>query len=248
VTLEADQAAGSPAGGLAPVPPVESLDHELKFVLPATAAPAMRAWLDGSCRPDPEFPHGVVSSIYYDTRDWRLLAEKINSDYLKTKIRVRWYSAPGRPEVGGPAFLEAKYRIGGRREKIRLPISTTGTELESRGFDDPLVATLPLRLRAKGLRVNDDLVPAMLIRYERRRWIEPATGTRVALDTNISCPQVARAMGPHVPGALHLAVVEAKGPFETLPRSLHTITALGGRRTSFSKYWACYQYGRRIAM
>jgi hypothetical protein len=55
------------------------------------------------------------------------------------------------------------------------------------------------------------------------------------------------AMGLHVTSPLHVAVVEAKGHFDRLPASLQTITALGGRRASFSKYWACYQHGRRIA-
>jgi hypothetical protein len=248
VTLETDQQHGESARGrLAPVPSVESLEHELKFVLPLTAAPVLRVWLGGVCRPDPEFPSGIVSSIYYDTRDWRLLAEKINSDYLKTKIRVRWYSRPGRPDLGGPAFLEAKFRIGGRREKIRLALAETGTELLARGFDDPFLAALPRRLRDRGVTVDEGLVPAMLIRYERLRWFEPGAGARVSLDTNISSPMASAAMGLQVRGPLHVAVVEAKGHFDRLPPTLETITALGGRRASFSKYWACYQHGRRIA-
>lgn len=249
MTLDPDRSRREPAADRpAPVPPVESLDHELKFVVPATAVPMLRAWLRGASVADPEFPHGIVSSIYYDTRDWRLLAEKVNSDYLKTKIRVRWYARPDTPAVGGPAFLEAKYRIGGRREKIRVPLTETGTELLERGFEDRRVVELPRQLRALGLTVDEGLIPSMLIRYERQRWIEPASHARVSLDFNISCRQASRAMGPPVPGSLHLAVVEAKGPFERLPPTLTIVTAAGGRRASFSKYWACYQFARRFAL
>jgi hypothetical protein len=116
------------------------------------------------------------------------------------------------------------------------------------GFDDPFVVALPQRLRAKGLMVDEGLVPTMLIRYERRRWIEPSSNARVSLDTDISCPVAAGGIALHVPGSLHLAVVEAKGQFDSLPVPLRTITAVGGRRTSFSKYWACFQHGRRIAL
>ncbi len=156
----------------APAPVVESLEHELKFALAPTAVPALRAWLRGAVRPDPEFAHGVVSSIYYDTRDWRLLYEKVNSDYLKTKVRVRWYSPPHSPEQGGRAFLEAKYRIGNRREKVRIPLPETGPELMARGLDDAMLVELPKRLRARGLAVDPTLVPTLLIRYERERWVD----------------------------------------------------------------------------
>ena len=233
----------------APAPVVESLEHELKFALAPTAVPALRAWLRGAVRPDPEFAHGIVSSIYYDTRDWRLLYEKVNSDYLKTKVRVRWYSPPDSPEQGGRAFLEAKYRIGNRREKVRIPLPETGPELMARGLDDAMLVELPKRLRARGLAVDPTLVPTILIRYERERWVDLAGHARVSLDTNISCPAASPGVfAPVVPGALRIAIVEAKGHFAEIPATLYTITSLGGRRTSFSRYWACYQHSRRLAV
>ena len=78
---------------------------------PRAASHLARRRLDSLCRRDPEFPAAVVWTIYYDTPALVSLGEKINSDYLKRKIRVRWYSdLEGR--VSGPAFVEAKLRLG----------------------------------------------------------------------------------------------------------------------------------------
>ena len=86
-------------------------ERELKFTLPAARAQLARRRLETLCRRDPEFPAAIVWTIYYDTPALVSLGEKINSDYLKRKIRVRWYSdLEGR--VTGPAFVEAKLRVG----------------------------------------------------------------------------------------------------------------------------------------
>ena len=91
--------------------PVLAAERELKFTLPAARAHLARRWLERCCRRDPEFPAAVVWTIYYDTPALLSLGEKINSDYLKRKIRVRWYSdldgrSPGR-RSSKPSFASA---------------------------------------------------------------------------------------------------------------------------------------------
>ena len=41
---------------------------------------------------DGAYSSNIVSSLYYDTRDRRGLYEKLNSDFLKLKVRLRWYT------------------------------------------------------------------------------------------------------------------------------------------------------------
>jgi hypothetical protein len=82
-------------------------ERELKFTMPAARAHLARRRLETLCRRDPEFPSAIVWTIYYDTPALVSLGEKLNSDYLKRKIRVRWYSDLQR-RVTGPAFIEAK--------------------------------------------------------------------------------------------------------------------------------------------
>ena len=67
--------------------------YETKFVLDQCAEHIVRHWLSRVALPDPHYPANVVSSIYFDTHDWRYLNEKENSDFLKTKVRLRWYEA-----------------------------------------------------------------------------------------------------------------------------------------------------------
>src|SRR5690606_23650745 len=107
---------------------VEDLERELKFVLPAGRAAAARAFLSTLCAPDTEYPRALVWTVYYDTADAKSLGEKIDSDYLKMKLRVRWYGgADDRP--AGAAFVEAKYRMGARREKVRVKLEVDGAAL-----------------------------------------------------------------------------------------------------------------------
>ena len=86
-------------------------ERELKFTLPAGRVHLARRRLESLCRRDPEFPSAIVWTIYYDTPALMSLGEKLNSDYLKRKIRVRWYSDLD-GHATGPAFVEAKMRVG----------------------------------------------------------------------------------------------------------------------------------------
>ena len=92
--------------------PIEDLGSETKFVISNLRIEPVLRWLEHTCLPDPSFPLGVISSIYYDTRDWDFMREKINSDYLKTKIRLRWYGSTAESSAEGLAFAEVKCRIG----------------------------------------------------------------------------------------------------------------------------------------
>ncbi len=137
------------------------------------------------CRRDPEFPAAVVWTIYYDTPALVSLGEKINSDYLKRKIRVRWYSdLDGR--VSGPAFVEAKFRMGTRRSKVRARLPYPADEIAGWDLQDPRLLSFPLLLREQGVLHQGSWQPMMLIRYRRDRFIEPLTDSRVSLDADIS--------------------------------------------------------------
>lgn len=221
------------------------LEHEVKFTATATRTPILLAWLAGSCLPEPPAPHGIVSSIYYDTDDLDLLDEKADSDYLKTKVRLRWYSDPGGHRPPGRAFLEMKQRVGGRRDKVRVATEFEGAWLANVSLDDPRLVPLPLRLRHAGVLLPR-LLPVLTVRYERYRFVEPASGVRISLDTAIGPAAVSRRVTRRAPGGrLAVAVVEVKGQVTALPPTLHALERLGVRRGSFSKYWACYQHVTR---
>jgi len=223
------------------VPALSDLDNELKFVIDGRQAAVVHRWLASVCRPDPVFPTGTVLTIYYDTPEFDFLREKVNSDYLKTKVRLRWYENP--LDADARSFLEGKFRIGTRRTKVRAETPYAGAWLARTPLNDQALRQIPAALRASGILVPSSLRPVLLVRYTRRRFVDPISGTRISLDTSISVPRVNLEVLP-VPNPLPLsvAIVEVKGPVTGLPAVLRHLHRMGGRRVSFSKYLACYAH------
>jgi len=215
-------------------------ERELKFTLPGGCVHLARQWIERACRRDAEHPSAVVWTIYYDTPALDSLGEKINSDYLKRKIRVRWYSdLEGRP--AGPAFVEAKMRVGTRRSKVRVRLPFPAEEVARWDLQDERLAGLPLLLRAQGIPIRDRWQALMLIRYRRDRFEEPASRSRVSLDSDIAGVAVnSSLLAPGDCSPIGTAVLEVKGAGEQLPRALQSLLVLGVRQRSFSKFLTVY--------
>ena len=216
-------------------------NFEIKFTIDGRETTAVRRWLHAVCTKDPIFPSGIVNSIYYDTPALDQLREKVNSDYLKTKIRLRWY------ETGvashSRSFLEAKFRVGPRRHKVRLATDFSGSWLALIPLSNQVLRRIPLKLWSMGVTVPSLLQPVLRIRYSRDRFVDHISGARISLDTDITIPSVNHELmtSPN-PMALHTAVVEVKGLAKDLPPILKHLIVLGGRKTAFSKYRACYDH------
>ena len=233
-----------------PAPPtsplVDDLERELKFVLPETRVDIAARLLGTLCKPDLQYPDADVWTIYYDSQSFDSFDEKLNSDYLKTKIRVRWYAPPGGTGQGA-VFLEAKLRVGNRRDKVRVLLPMAAETLVSRRLSDDVFRSLPKRLAEKGIVLGSDWHPMLTLRYRRRRFIDTTTGTRVSLDSDIAAVSVnhrylfARGLGP-----LPLAVVEVKGLADALPGHLRPLISLGLHKQSMSKYAALLLQLRRV--
>ena len=228
-------------------PSIDELERELKFVLPAARAAAALGRLEAICPPDPKYPRATVWTVYYDTPGGRSLDEKINSDYLKTKLRVRWYgSVDGVPS--GPVFVEAKFRIGARREKVRVRVDEDAAAIARLPLEDPRFRAFPRALAGSGIPVGPAWQPMLRLRYTRARFIEPLTGSRVSLDYSIAAEAVnRRRLSVLNAGPLPFAVLEVKGREDTLPRPLLPLLHLGARQGSLSKYAAIYDHLRRLS-
>ncbi|MFC1599335.1 VTC domain-containing protein, partial [Candidatus Omnitrophota bacterium] len=217
-------------------------EHEIKFVFSNSRTDVLIQWLESMCQSDPEFPVGVVSSIYYDTAHWVSLREKINSDYVKTKVRVRWYSGLNGGEEATDSYVEAKYKIGCQRKKVRVKIPYSGEWLSSIQLDERKLLEMPFFLRSKGVSLDHTLRPVFQITFKRRRYIEPLTGSRMCIDYAIAVPKVNWNILPRInPFCLNTSVFEIKGRLSNLPESMHPLINLGCREESFSKYAFCYQ-------
>lgn len=218
-----------------PAAPLGSLVHEIKYVMPAASAGPAEAWLSAVCLPERAHPPAWVCSVYYDRPDGALLDEKINSDYLKTKLRVRWYE----PLAGagtGPAFLEVKQRAGTSREKDRILLAAPAAEVASWPLTDP--RWLQLLAPASGL-VRGPLGPVLRMRYVRSRFFDRLTATRVALDRALTVTGAHPSLRPGpLPAPVPWAVFEWKGQTPELSPALRGLTTFGAHRRPFSKYLA----------
>jgi VTC domain-containing protein len=215
-------------------PERDGLERELKYVIPAGRALLARYTVAALCRPDAQFPSAVVSTIYYDTPDLELLSEKINSDYLKTKVRLRWYSSSPGP---AHAFLEIKSRVGALRRKLRIETSLTADEVRELPLEHPALVQVLEAARPLGVALPARLMPALLLRYERFRFLEPVSGSRICVDAGIEAVRGnPRLLGHVFQARLPLAVIEVKGRDDELPLALRSLVRLGARRASCSKY------------
>jgi len=223
-------------------PAPDAGERELKYTLPAGRADIARRRLETLCRRDPQYPAALVWTIYYDTPALVSLGEKLNSDYLKRKIRVRWYSDLS-GHVSGPAFVEAKLRIGNRRSKVRTRLPFPASEMVSWNLQDPRLPGVPLLLRQHGVLGQESWQPVMLIRYRRDRFVDPLTQSRVSLDAEICAMSVNRRYVPRLdPSPLATSVLEVKGVSEQLPATLRPLLPLGIRKSSFSKLLMLYAH------
>jgi len=228
---------------IASEPGVEpAAEHETKLVFDARLADVAARWLGRRCAPDARHPAGRVASIYYDTPDWRLLRDSLDGDFLKLKVRARWYCHARSGEPAGDVFLEAKYKLGARRAKVRLRAERPAEWIARAHWNDPALVALPRALRSEGVLVPDALVPWVEIAYLRRRFVDPSSGARIALDHDIRAARVnPRVLPRRASFRLSRAVLEVKGAPRGLPPALLPLALLGLRKSSFSKYGECYR-------
>ena len=222
-------------------------EHESKFVLPNVRAEQVRSWLNHKFLPDPDFAEGRISSIYFDTNDFRLLAEKLASDYLKTKIRLRWYSSLQEDMIFPSVFLEIKNKIGSARQKKRLVLGVASDWIISHGLEDAGYLSFNHEVAKQGGGIGQPLYPVMQISYRRSRFIDPLSGARLALDCDIHVSRINRRLiSDFKPTSLPVAVFECKEKTGILPDWLHQVNAFGGRKGAFSKYSECYAHIKQI--
>lgn len=230
--------ASGPAGDEA------ELEHEIKFLLPPSRVASALACLRSLCRPDPVYPANEVHSLYYDTPGLELLYGKLNGDLYKTKVRLRWYrdGAAGNGGWGeGGSYIEVKQRFGTRRKKLRAAAPWRADRIVATSLNAPELLQVPASLGSHGRAMVGWLQPCLVVSYERRRFDDPSSGTRISVDTRLAVERVnptRLALRPASPSPV--AVLEIKNRRGELPARLVPLLALGARRSAFSKYGACF--------
>lgn len=205
--------------------------------------PLVLSLLDVRCVPDGQFDAGFVNSIYFDTPGLRHYSEKANGDNLKKKIRLRWYGRPEELDDVATAFLEVKYRIGSARDKVRCECRVPRKLL----LEAPFAGNeLPEFLLSRGTDVGEalptELAPVVCISYDRRRYYDVESGSRVAVDWNIQATRFNETFfGLHEPIELQTVVCEFKNENGPIPNWVGALAERGLRYGSFSKYGTCIE-------
>ena len=216
--------------------------HEIKFVGPAHEAPFAAATLEAVCPPDDEFPTNVVHTVYFDSPDLASYEEKANGDYLKAKLRLRWYAQPGEPTRVArgtwTAWLEIKLRQGSRGMKRRKRLELPGPS--------PLEGLDPEKL---GAIVREHLGsprrPTCWLSYSRTRLRGPDGMTRLSIDRDLRVEWVASWLPTRPSGAgPRVFVVEVKGPIGVVPPGLSPLIVRHARKRAVSKYALCLEHAR----
>ncbi|MBN1632069.1 MAG: VTC domain-containing protein [Thermoleophilia bacterium] len=220
--------------------PAERVEQKY-FVAPAKLGLAL-ALLRRTCRWDGEYPEEQINSLYFDTVDLDQHQRSLAGEFAKDKIRIRWYGTwPGSSEADGlmPVWLELKSRRGFASTKQRRPLQISAGAIAPASLSRGIVPITALRqtMAEFGFFGPGRLVPVVAISYWRRRFVEPRTGLRVALDSRISSTMIMPGIGRGERGLeLPGAVIEVKGATMDLPPSLRQAADLGSSWTRYSKY------------
>lgn len=220
-----------------------NLVNERKFSGPAHCFPQALSILEARCSPDDWFATGIVNSIYFDTPGLGAYWEKANGDNLKTKIRMRWYGADDSLPDEVPVFIEVKGRVGSARNKVRSETKAPRELLVSTGFEASALTDF-LVSNAKDLEVpiSREWSPVCCISYNRRRYFDTPSMSRIAIDWGIEARRFNRNRFPWArPVALSSMVCEFKNHGGEPPIWAEHMLAAGLRFGSFSKYGECME-------
>jgi hypothetical protein len=162
---------------------------ERKYLFPAGHAEVIRTWLDHACAPDPRFPVSEVSSIYFDTPELFHFHESRNGEFLRTKVRLRWYTdlTAMASEAGVRCYLEVKAKQGALSGKRRTEVTIPASVLVDDPFSSERIGDLAAEVFGLGYRGAGMLLPILLIRYRRLRYLDLESHSNISMDTEIRC-------------------------------------------------------------
>jgi SPX domain protein involved in polyphosphate accumulation len=176
--------------------PKNELRYELKYLIRREQIEALVAELSQTLQVDAHGGPGgsyPITSLYYDTPDYKAYWDKLDGHRSRRKVRVRVYGDTTiTPET--PAFLEVKQRINKlmRKRRVALPYA------DALDFDN--YHELGLRRAEQGSTLDQSLLheayylyrtlqlrPSCVVTYDRLAFEGDARAPdlRITLDTNL---------------------------------------------------------------
>ncbi len=218
-------------------------DFEMKYTFHISCLSGLIQYFDMHYPVDGEYPMAKVQSIYMDDSRMSSYAEKVNSDFFKTKYRIRWYEgiSPSSSDESTETyvFFEKKMKEGVQRNKKREKIYLPTDEILKKPLHHSCHKYWKEQFVKYGVRKN--IEPLIQISYLRRRYLEQHSLTRINLDYNITVEKTNQLYFPGTVGMpLATGVLEVKRPVFCPPESLAYVTRNMVKKDNFSKYEQCF--------
>lgn len=212
---------------------------EEKYLLDTVQYKAVLAGLRGRMQPD-LFGRSTVSSIYYDTPDYRLIRASLEKPDYKEKLRVRAY---GRTTPESQVFIELKKKFDGvvYKRRVGLPLAEANALLGGK----PVPANSQVIREIRYFLRFYNPIPSALLSYRRVAYTGAEEGLRITFDDGIrfrtsAMSLTAGAWGEELlpPGT---TLMEIKAPGAIPLWLCDLLNQNGVYPTSFSKYGVCYR-------
>jgi len=214
---------------------------ETKYLLSPWQYEALKVVINKNMHPD-QFGRSTISSIYFDTNDYRLIRKSIAKPAYKEKLRLRTY---GKANEDSKVYLELKKKYKGIVYKRRISMS----EKEANAY---LSGEIPMPKSSQIAKEIDyfknyypNLKPAVVVSCEREAFFgNDDPNLRVTFDSNIRARNYDLRLingdeGSHILEE-GMVLMEAKAANALPLWFVHALTALEIRKTSFSKYGRYY--------
>ena len=220
--------------------------HEVKYLITESQRAELTRILEAHTIPD---PHGesTICNIYYDTPDFRLIRRSLEKPAYKEKLRIRSYG-PVRPDQTVFVELKKKYDSIVYKRRIEMPEWQADACFQN---NQALPDTSQIGREIEYFRCYyEDLIPVVRLCYDRTAYYSnDDPDLRITLDRNILWSRDHLSLTEPVSGQQLLeegqSLLEIKAA-SAMPLWLcHTLSSLGIRQVSFSKYGTVYSTGIR---
>ncbi len=160
---------------------------ELKYLVHVKTMYQIMDAIKEYCQPDENGTDGMykISSLYYDTGDFKFYHEKADGQKFRQKLRLRKYAADSEN-----SFFEIKQRYNSTVMKKRVKMADEDALKLARGQSEPGVYKYNQGVieQIEYLLSVHSLVPKLNVSYMRRAFMgRYEDDLRVTFDTNLKC-------------------------------------------------------------
>lgn len=223
----------------------EKFRNELKYICSEWELQQLQARVQMLCQPDPHVgPEGIyqIRSIYFDDFRNTYFYENENGTDPREKYRIRIYNASD-----SRITLECKKKERTMTHKDSCPLTREQYRSLLDGTLSPAAVDSSLLEKFYLLQQQRNLLPKVIVAYERTPFVYSFGNVRITFDRNIgSTTDISSFFDcylpqrPILPAGKHILEVKYD---ELLPNFLYDAMNLGSlQRTTFSKYYLCRKF------